>query len=196
MISYNLMRLTAPFVCLSSLILATLASAIIPSRRGPISPQHVNLWKLEARVKALEASRSAKTSPLLLQDSTTGFALEQQQDKPDYPEFPEQFFEQPIDHADPSQGTFKQRYWINTRHYVPGSGGPVIVLDGGETSGEDRLPFLDTGILEILTNATGGVGVVLEHRYYGMHNAIHARRMSLDVQQERLSLYPTSARIT
>ncbi|KAF8139830.1 serine carboxypeptidase S28-domain-containing protein [Boletus edulis] len=135
------MRLTAPFAYLPLLILAAIASATIPSRRGPVSPQHVNLWKLEARAKALEAARTAKAS--------------------------EQFFEQPVDHTDPSYGTFKQRYWVNTRHYVPGSGGPVIVLDGGETSGEDRLPFLDTGIVEILTNATGGVGVVLEHRYYG-----------------------------
>lgn len=41
------------------------------------------------------------------------------------------------------------------------------MLDGGETSGEDRLPYLDTGIVDILTAATGGVGIVLEHRYYG-----------------------------
>jgi hypothetical protein len=32
---------------------------------------------------------------------------------------------------------------------------------------QDRLPFLDTGIVDILARATGGVGVVLEHRYYG-----------------------------
>lgn len=167
----DLMRLTASFTCLSSLILATLASATTPT-----SPQHVNFWKLEARARALEASRSVKTSPLALQDSTTGFTFQPPgpQQHSDYSEFPEQFFEQPIDHTDLSQGTFKQRYWISTRHYVPGSGGPVIVLDGGETSGEDRLPFLDTGIVEILTNATGGVGVVLEHRYYGMYNTIHA----------------------
>jgi hypothetical protein len=63
---------------------------------------------------------------------------------------------------------FKQRYWVNKRHYKEGGGGPVIVLDGGETSGEDRIPFLDTGIVDILAKATGGVGVVLEHRYYGM----------------------------
>ena len=37
-------------------------------------------------------------------------------------------------------------------------------LDGGETNGYDRLPFLDTGIVDILAKATGGVGVVLEHR--------------------------------
>jgi len=32
---------------------------------------------------------------------------------------------------------------------------------------QDRLPFLDTGIMDILTRTTGGVGIVLEHRYYG-----------------------------
>lgn len=30
-----------------------------------------------------------------------------------------------------------------------------------------RLPYLDHGILDILANATNGIGVVLEHRYYG-----------------------------
>ena len=54
---------------------------------------------------------------------------------------------------------------MNDRHYK--KGGPVIVLDGGETSGVNRLPFLKTGIVEILSNATGGLGVILEHRYYG-----------------------------
>ena len=32
---------------------------------------------------------------------------------------------------------------------------------------KDRLPFLDTGIVEILAKATNGLGIVLEHRYYG-----------------------------
>lgn len=30
-----------------------------------------------------------------------------------------------------------------------------------------RIPFLETGILDILSNATNGIGIVLEHRYYG-----------------------------
>ncbi|CAE7121416.1 unnamed protein product [Rhizoctonia solani] len=76
------------------------------------------------------------------------------------------YFEQPIDHFDKSVNrTFRQRYWVNKEYYEPG--GPVFVLDGGETSGEDRLPFLQTGILAILANATKGLGIVLEHRYYG-----------------------------
>ncbi|CCO28924.1 putative MFS-type transporter C1683,03c [Rhizoctonia solani AG-1 IB] len=77
-----------------------------------------------------------------------------------------QYFKQPLDHFDKSvNNTFGQRYWVNKEYYEPG--GPVFVLDGGETSGEDRLPFLQKGILAILANETKGLGIVLEHRYYG-----------------------------
>lgn len=65
----------------------------------------------------------------------------------------------------PSNDTFEQRYWFDDQHYV--SGGPVFLLDGGETDGEGRLPFLQQGILAILAQATSGVGIILEHRYYG-----------------------------
>lgn len=57
----------------------------------------------------------------------------------------------------PSEGaTFKQRFWFDSTFYRPG--GPVILLDGGETDGEGRLPFLKEGILRILSEATGGIG--------------------------------------
>lgn len=61
--------------------------------------------------------------------------------------------------------TFKLRYWFDASNYQ--YGGPVIVLLGGESSGEDRLPFLEYGILHKLAAELHGVGVVLEHRYYG-----------------------------
>lgn len=64
-----------------------------------------------------------------------------------------------------SNGTFDLRYWFDASHYKPG--GPVIVLQSGETSGEDRLPYLQKGLLAQLAQATNGIGVVLEHRYYG-----------------------------
>lgn len=41
------------------------------------------------------------------------------------------------------------------------------MLQGGETTGTDRLPYLQKGILAQLAQATNGIGVVLEHRYYG-----------------------------
>lgn len=64
-----------------------------------------------------------------------------------------------------ANGTFPLRYWFDATYYQPG--GPVIVLASGETSGEDRFPYLQKGIVAQLANATGGLGVILEHRYYG-----------------------------
>lgn len=137
-----------------------------------LGPQGINLLQLQHK------NNLPSKSQLRIQDSN----------RPQVePEFPAHYFQQPLDHFDTSgtNATFAQRYWVSTRHYVPGAPvTPVFVLDGGETSGEDRLPFLDTGsvasliigfflrltrcrIVDILTAATGGVGVILEHRYYG-----------------------------
>lgn len=41
------------------------------------------------------------------------------------------------------------------------------MLQGGETDGSGRLPFLQKGIVAKLAQATHGIGVILEHRYYG-----------------------------
>ena len=60
---------------------------------------------------------------------------------------------------------FNLRYWFDATYYK--SGGPVIVLQSGETDGTGRLPFLQKGVLHDLAVATNGIGVVLEHRYYG-----------------------------
>lgn len=84
------------------------------------------------------------------------------------PRYPARCFYQPLDHFDPHNNvTFCQRYWVSLEHYSQKRVAPVVVLDGGETSGANRLPFLRKGIVNILSNATSGVGVVLEHRYYG-----------------------------
>ncbi|KAK8030388.1 extracellular serine carboxypeptidase [Apiospora arundinis] len=64
-----------------------------------------------------------------------------------------------------SDGFYNMRYWFDAQNYKPG--GPVIVLCAGETSGVGRLPFLEKGIVAQLTQATNGIGVILEHRYYG-----------------------------
>ncbi|MDI1487722.1 MAG: hypothetical protein OHK93_006994 [Ramalina farinacea] len=64
-----------------------------------------------------------------------------------------------------SSDTFDLRYFFDGSHYK--AGGPVIVLEGGETDASGRLPYLQKGLLAQLSQATNGIGVVLEHRYYG-----------------------------
>ena len=61
--------------------------------------------------------------------------------------------------------SFNLRYFFDATYYKPG--GPVIVLEGGETSVTGRLPYLQKGIAYQLAEAAGGIAVILEHRYYG-----------------------------
>jgi hypothetical protein len=79
--------------------------------------------------------------------------------------YPAHTLQVPVDHFpgedryEPhSNATFPLRYWVDDRYYKPG--GPVIVLDGGETSGADRIPFLDHGIVQKLAQATNGLGSI------------------------------------
>ena len=60
---------------------------------------------------------------------------------------------------------FNLRYWFDASYYKVG--GPVIVLQSGETDATGRLVYLQKGLLHQLIEATHGIGVVLEHRYYG-----------------------------
>lgn len=86
-----------------------------------------------------------------------------------YPEHnltvPVDFFKNETRYEPHSNGTFNLRYWFDKTYYKPG--GPVFVLLGGETDGAGRLPFLQKGIVHQVIEATGGLGVILEHRYYG-----------------------------
>ncbi|KAI3395358.1 hypothetical protein diail_1414 [Diaporthe ilicicola] len=64
-----------------------------------------------------------------------------------------------------SDATFNNRYWFDASHYKPG--GPVILFMAGEAPGDNRFPLLEKGIVYQLASAHGGIGVILEHRYYG-----------------------------
>lgn len=64
-----------------------------------------------------------------------------------------------------SKDTFELRYFYDAQFFK--DGGPVIVLESGETTATARLPYLQKGLLHQLAKATHGIGVVLEHRYYG-----------------------------
>ncbi|CAL8577457.1 hypothetical protein XPA_003285 [Xanthoria parietina] len=86
-----------------------------------------------------------------------------------YPEHnisvPIDYFHNDTSYEPHSNGTFDLRYWFDASYFK--DGGPVIVLQSGETDGTGRLPFLQKGLLHQLAQATNGIGVVLEHRYYG-----------------------------
>jgi hypothetical protein len=77
-----------------------------------------------------------------------------------------------------SDASYDLRYWFDAAHYKPG--GPVIVLHAGEFPSEGRLPFLAHGIVPILARAVGGLGVVLEHRYYGTSYPVTAPKSAAD----------------
>jgi len=68
-----------------------------------------------------------------------------------------------------SDASYANRYFIDDTHYSPG--GPVILYLGGETAAENRLPLFHGGIIQKIANATGGLQVILEHRYYGYRGA-------------------------
>lgn len=75
-------------------------------------------------------------------------------------------FDQKISHFEEGQdGTFCQRFWISTKEYQPG--GAVILQDTGENEGSTATIFLKKGLLHHLMTTTKGMGIILEHRYYG-----------------------------
>jgi hypothetical protein len=132
--------------------------------------QGVNFWKLHQRAAGISTHPERWLSGS--QDQAQASASQAPLAAVRVSEFPVQTFTQPLDHFyNTTDATFQQRFWVNTRHYKPRPGAPVIVIDGGETTGEDRLAFLDTGIAEILARATSGIAIVLEHRYYGVYPA-------------------------
>ena len=112
---------------------------------------HTNAPKIKANIERRDLVRRA--------DDLTRF----------YPErnlsVPVDFFPNDKRYEPHSTAKFNLRYWFDATYYKPG--GPVFVLLGGETDGEGRLPFLQKGIVHQVIKATNGIGVILEHRYYG-----------------------------
>lgn len=98
------------------------------------------------------------------------------------------FFDQLIDHNNPSLGTFTQRYWHSYEFYEPG--GPIVLNTPGEENafGEHYESIMGPmsfvtyefiGYVGYVTNRTisgliaqqqNGAAVVLEHRFYGYSN--------------------------
>ncbi|KAL8289556.1 hypothetical protein RB601_005461 [Gaeumannomyces tritici] len=77
------------------------------------------------------------------------------------------YFDQLIDHSNPSLGTFKQRYWWDTTFYQ-GPGSPVSMFSMGESTAEPYLAYLtNRSMVGMIAQAVGGATIMLEHRYWG-----------------------------
>eukprot|EP01065_Artemidia_motanka_P029234 TRINITY_DN35382_c0_g1_i1.p1 TRINITY_DN35382_c0_g1~~TRINITY_DN35382_c0_g1_i1.p1 ORF type:complete len:493 (+),score=163.31 TRINITY_DN35382_c0_g1_i1:64-1542(+) len=78
---------------------------------------------------------------------------------------------QPLNHDDPSQGTFQQRYWTRDDWWCGNSSCPVFLCTGGEGPGDMNLALTNSsvhcGIMLALARETGALLVALEHRFYG-----------------------------
>ncbi|TIA69032.1 hypothetical protein E3P91_03813 [Wallemia ichthyophaga] len=85
-----------------------------------------------------------------------------------FPAYTAHHFHNRVDHYNESDTRdFPQRYWVNSRHYDGAPNPPIFLLEAGETDGVARLDALDRGIVNHLAQATNGIAIVLEHRYYG-----------------------------
>lgn len=76
----------------------------------------------------------------------------------------EYWFDQLIDHNNPSAGTFKQRYFFSDQYWT-GDGAPIILQTPGETSAEGWWSQLQTGYIQNkMMGQLGAAGVILERQ--------------------------------
>ncbi|KAJ6468409.1 peptidase S28 [Mycena sanguinolenta] len=76
------------------------------------------------------------------------------------------FFDQILDHSNPSLGTFQQRFWFYEGYYK--EGGPIILFNAGEEDASLYTGYLlNETITGAMAYAVGGATIVLEHRYWG-----------------------------
>ncbi|KAI0333427.1 peptidase S28 [Cubamyces sp. BRFM 1775] len=79
------------------------------------------------------------------------------------------YFDQLIDHNNPSLGTFKQRYYFGHHYYEPG--GPILLMNVGEQNADGFWTYLtNETITGKLAEKYNGAVAVLEHRFFGESN--------------------------
>ncbi|KAL0066152.1 hypothetical protein AAF712_006776 [Marasmius tenuissimus] len=79
------------------------------------------------------------------------------------------WFDQLVDHNDPSQGTFKQRYWHTYEFYEPG--GPIILMTPGEANAQPYTRYLTNATINgLIAQQQNGSVIIIEHRFYGESN--------------------------
>ncbi|KAK7470337.1 hypothetical protein VKT23_001766 [Stygiomarasmius scandens] len=79
------------------------------------------------------------------------------------------YFDQLIDHNNPSLGTFKQRFWHTYEFYEPG--GPIVLMTPGEANAQPYSGYLTNKTITGTTaQKNNGSVIILEHRFYGESN--------------------------
>lgn len=75
------------------------------------------------------------------------------------------FVQIPIDHEDPSVGTYRNRFWVTEKYYTPGS--PVMVYDIGENTAQYSVSLLtnSSSWLSLLLREFNAIGILWEHRF-------------------------------
>ncbi|KAL0955674.1 hypothetical protein HGRIS_001899 [Hohenbuehelia grisea] len=81
------------------------------------------------------------------------------------------YFEQLIDHNNPSRGTFWQRYWHTWEFYKPG--GPIVLNTPGEFDASGYIGYVTNRTFPgMIAQQENGATIVLEHRFFGLSNPI------------------------
>jgi hypothetical protein len=86
-------------------------------------------------------------------------------------------FDQPIDHYNPSKGTFKQRFWWNADYWA-GPGSPVFVLNAGESNASHATGYLEpTALPGYYAKTFKGAVILLERKFPPLYS-LEARHAS------------------
>lgn len=89
----------------------------------------------------------------------------------------------PLDHFGSDDRTFDNRFWVSESGYE-GAGSPVFIYDIGEGDGSDTAPeILQEGWFKDMVDSFGGIGIALEHRYYGASTPVN---ITIDTDPEDL----------
>ncbi|PPQ68264.1 hypothetical protein CVT26_006180 [Gymnopilus dilepis] len=81
------------------------------------------------------------------------------------------YFDQLIDHNNPSLGTFQQRFWHTYEFYEQGMCGPIILMTPGEVNANGYTGYLTNRTINgQIAQQQNGSTIVLEHRFYGLSN--------------------------
>ncbi|KAF9266345.1 hypothetical protein L218DRAFT_922990 [Marasmius fiardii PR-910] len=98
------------------------------------------------------------------------------------------YFDQLIDHNNPSLGTFKQRFWHTYEFYEPG--GPIVLMNLGEVNAEGYTGYLTNSTINgLIAQQENGAVVLMEHRFFGLSNPypdLSGKSMSVHTVQQSI----------